>query len=107
MNYPSPKGNGLLRALRLYLRSAEVFWHAASIKSKQKLDILSCNNCVVATNSLVLNDTEREKCIYRAVKVNWIKLIIETYKNFLKNPVQKKIKKKFFILESNINFRRF
>lgn len=70
---------------------AEIFWHSASIEPKQKLDILPCNNdiassvcgnnCVAAIDSIVINGTERQKCIYRAVRVNWIKPVIEMYNN--------------------------
>lgn len=70
---------------------AEVFWHSASIQPKPKLEILPCNNditsslcgnnCVTATEPIILNGEEREKCIYRAARVNWIKPIIEMYNN--------------------------
>lgn len=69
---------------------AELFWHAASIEEKVKLDIQPCindvasslcaNNCIDAFDSIVMkNGTEREKCIYRAVRVNWIREVIELY----------------------------
>lgn len=69
---------------------AELFWHAASIEEKAKLDIQPCinditsslcaNNCIDAFDSVIMNNgTEREKCIYRAVRVSWIREIIDLY----------------------------
>lgn len=69
---------------------AEIFWHAASIEPKEKLDILPCNNdsssfmcnsnCINLTNSIIVgNMNEREKCIYRSTRVGWIKPVIEMY----------------------------
>lgn len=69
---------------------AELFWHAASVEEKAKLDIQPCinditsslcaNNCIDAFDSVIMNNgTEREKCIYRAVRVSWIREIIDLY----------------------------
>lgn len=69
---------------------AELFWHAASIEEKVKLDIQPCindiasslcaNNCIDAFEPIIMNNgTEREKCIYRAVRVSWIRKIIDLY----------------------------
>ena len=71
---------------------AELFWHAASIEEKAKLDIQPCtnditsslcaNNCISPYDSVIMNNgTEREKCIYRAVRVGWIREIIDLYNN--------------------------
>lgn len=90
-NKPQFKEKDILVPIKWLDYKAEVFWHSASIEPKQKLDILPCNNditsslcgnnCVVALDSIALNGVEREKCIYRAVRVNWIKSIIEMYNN--------------------------
>lgn len=84
-------GKEVLVPLKWLDYKAETFWHSASIEPKQNLNILPCNNdvtsslcgnnCISATDSIVLNGTEREKCIYRAVRVNWIKPILEMYNN--------------------------
>lgn len=69
---------------------AELFWHSASIEEKSKLDIQPCinditssicaNNCIDTFDSIVMNNgTEREKCIYRAVRVSWIREIVDLY----------------------------
>lgn len=69
---------------------AELFWHAASIEEKAKLDIQPCtndvasslcaNNCIDAFDSIIMNNgTEREKCIYRAARVGWIREVIDLY----------------------------
>lgn len=69
---------------------AEIFWHAASIEKKEKLNIQPCvnditssmcaNNCIDAFDTVIMkNGDEREKCIYRAVRVGWIREVIEMY----------------------------
>lgn len=69
---------------------AEIFWHAASIEEKGKIDILPCvnditssvcaDNCIDAFDAIVMNNgAEREKCIYRAVRVGWIREILDMY----------------------------
>lgn len=69
---------------------AEIFWHSASIEQKPRLDIKPCNNdasssrcdenCVTGTNMITLSNGDiRAKCIYRAVRVGWIREIIELY----------------------------
>ena len=90
-NKPKLNDREILVPLKWLDYKAEIFWHSASIEPKQKLDILPCNNdiassvcannCVVATDSIVLNGIEREKCIYRATRVNWIRPVIEMYNN--------------------------
>lgn len=90
-NKPQLKGREVLVPLKWLECKAETFWHSASIEPKQKLDILPCNNditsslcgnnCILTTDSIVLNGKEREKCIYRAIRVNWIKPVIEMYNN--------------------------
>lgn len=88
-NKPQIDGREVLVPLKWLDYKAETFWHSASIEPKQRLDILPCNNditsslcnnnCIAAMDSIVLNGTEREKCIYRAVRVNWIKPVLEMY----------------------------
>lgn len=83
-NKPQFKGKEIMVPLRWLDYKAETFWHSASIEPKPRLDILPCNNditsalcgnnCVTAADSIVLNEVEREKCIYRAVRVNWLNL---------------------------------
>ncbi len=90
-NKPQLNGKDILVPLKWLDYKAEIFWHSASIEPKQKLDILPCNNditsslcgnnCVTTADSIILNGVEREKCIYRAVRVNWIKPIIKMYNN--------------------------
>lgn len=68
---------------------AEIFWHIASIEQKSKLEVLPCtnditvsickNNCITGFDSIKLTNEIREKCIYRATRVNWIKPIVEMY----------------------------
>ena len=69
---------------------AELFWHAASIEEKAKLDIQPCindvvssicaNNCIDAFDSVIMNNgAEREKCIYRAARIGWIREVIDLY----------------------------
>lgn len=71
---------------------AELFWHAASIEEKAKLDIQPCtndivssicaNNCIDAFDPVFMkNGSEREKCIYRVARVNWIRAVIDLYNN--------------------------
>ena len=90
-NKPRLKGREVLVPLKWLDYKAETFWHSASIEPKNMLDILPCNNdvasalcnnnCITAINSIVLNGMEREKCIYRAVRVNWIRSVLEMYNN--------------------------
>lgn len=90
-NKPKLNDREIIVPLKWLDYKAEIFWHSASIEPKQKLDILPCNNdiassvcgnnCVVAIDPIVINGTERQKCIYRAVRVNWIKPVIEMYNN--------------------------
>ncbi len=88
---PLLKGREVLVPLKWLDYKAEIFWHSASIEPKRKLDILPCNNditsslcdnnCITAEKSIMLNGMEREKCIYRAIRVNWIKQVLEMYNN--------------------------
>ncbi|MDO5422462.1 MAG: hypothetical protein Q4F41_01900 [Eubacteriales bacterium] len=88
-NRPKLKGREILVPLKWLEYKAEIFWNSASIEPKQKLDILPCNNdrasflcrnnCITAADFIVLNGVEREKCIYRAVRVNWIRPVLEMY----------------------------
>lgn len=71
---------------------AELFWHAASVEEKAKLNIQPCinditsslcaNNCIDAIDSIIMNNGDkREKCIYRAVRISWIREVIDLYNN--------------------------
>lgn len=70
---------------------AEGYLHCASIDEKNRLDILPCNNdktsalcdnnCINGENYIIINDKVRQKCLYRAVRVNWINPIVEMYNN--------------------------
>lgn len=90
-NKPRFKGREVLVPLKWLDYKAETFWHSASIESKQRLDILPCNNditsslcnnnCILETDYIMLNGIKREKCIYRAVRVNWIRSVLEMYNN--------------------------
>ena len=84
-------GKEVLVPLRWVDKKADIFWHAASIEPKSGLDILPCNNditssicgknCIAQEDAIVLNGKEREKCIYRAVRINWIRDIVKMYGN--------------------------
>jgi hypothetical protein len=69
---------------------AEIFWHAASIEPKPRLDIKPCtndlasafceDNCISETKLIALsNGAERAKCIYRALRVGWIREVIDLF----------------------------
>ena len=69
---------------------AEIFWHSASIEQKAKLDIKPCindlssafcpENCILGTDLIIMNNGDiRTKCLYRALRVGWIREIIELY----------------------------
>ena len=69
---------------------AEIFWHASSIEQKSHLDILPCNNdmassycadnCINGSDFVIMsNGSIRNKCIYRAARVSWIRNIIDMY----------------------------
>ena len=69
---------------------AEIFWHSASIEQKAKLDIKPCTNdissafcsenCISGIEVITMNDGNvRAKCLYRALRVGWIREIIELY----------------------------
>lgn len=82
-------GKAILVPLKWIEFKAELFWHVASIEKKPKLNIQPCindivsskcdNNCVNSLDPIILSDGEREKCIYRAIRVGWIREIIDLY----------------------------
>ncbi|MCI8798511.1 hypothetical protein NSB25_03115 [Acetatifactor muris] len=84
---PQLNGKEVLVPLKWLDYKAETFWHSASIELKQRLDILPCNNditsalcnnnCLLEIDYIMLNGIKREKCIYRAVRVNWIRAVLE------------------------------
>lgn len=71
-------------------KKAEIFWHSASMEQKPRLDMKPCNNdmsssrcdenCVTGEDMIALsNGNIRAKCIFRAVRVGWIREIIDLY----------------------------
>jgi hypothetical protein len=69
---------------------AEIFWHSSSIEPKSRLDIKPCNNdissslcdgnCITSKDMVIMkNGEERAKCIFRAVRIGWIREMIEMY----------------------------
>ena len=90
------KDRPLFRGMEIYVplkwieNKAEIFWHSASIEQKEKLDIKPCTNdissafcpenCILGTEVITMNDGNiRAKCLYRALRVGWIREIIELY----------------------------
>ena len=71
-------------------KKADAFWHIASIEEKKSVPLLPCtndlasfrckNNCMECIESIILhNKAKREKCIYRASRIGWIRAVIEMY----------------------------
>jgi len=71
-------------------KKSKLFWHICSIEPKNpNLSILPCTNdaassvceenCINLSNLIHLDNKDRAKCIYRAVRIAWIKEIIELY----------------------------
>lgn len=69
---------------------AEIFWHSASIEQKIQLDIMPCNNdissfycgknCIEGKYPITMGNGEvRAKCIYRALRIGWIKELVDLY----------------------------
>jgi hypothetical protein len=69
---------------------AEIFWHSASIEPKPRLDIKPCNNdlssafcddnCISEKKLIAMtNGDVRAKCIFRALRVGWIRAVIDLY----------------------------
>ena len=90
------KDRPLFQGMEIYVplkwieNKAEIFWHSASIEQKAKLDIKPCindissafcsENCISGTEVITMNDGNvRAKCLYRALRVGWIKEVIELY----------------------------
>lgn len=90
------KDRPLFRGMEIYIplkwleNKAEIFWHSASIEQKEKLDIKPCTNdlssafclenCIIGTEFITMSNGDiRAKCLYRALRVGWIKEIIEMY----------------------------
>lgn len=90
------KDRPLLHGMEIYVplkwieNKAEIFWHSASIEQKAKLDIKPCTNdlssafcsenCILGTEFIMMSNGDmRVKCLYRALRVGWIKEIIEMY----------------------------
>lgn len=87
---PLFQGKEIYIPLRWIENKAEIFWHSASIEQKVKLDIKPCTNdissafclenCILGTEIITMNDGNvRAKCLYRALRVGWIREIIELY----------------------------
>lgn len=72
---------------------AEMFWHLISLADDESFNIFPCNNCVSQTKcpencisptlTIDLPDGKtRNTCLYRGIRINWIKQIIDlTNKN--------------------------
>ncbi|WP_270395870.1 hypothetical protein [Mediterraneibacter massiliensis] len=90
------KDRPLFQGMEIYVplkwieSKAEIFWHSASIEQKAKLDIKPCindlssalcpENCILGTDLITMNNGDvRTKCLYRALRVGWIREIIELY----------------------------
>lgn len=90
------KDRPLFQKMEIYVplkwieNKAEIFWHSASIEQKEKLDIKPCTNdlssafcsenCILGTELIMMSNGDmRAKCLYRALRVGWIKEIIEMY----------------------------
>lgn len=90
------KDRPLFQGMEIYVplkwieSKAEIFWHSASIEQKAKLDIKPCindlssafcpENCILGTDLITINNGDvRAKCLYRALRVGWIREIIELY----------------------------
>lgn len=90
------KDRPLFQGMEIYVplnwieHKAEIFWHSASIEQKAKLDIKPCTNdissafcsenCISGMEVITMNDGNiRAKCLYRALRVGWIREIIELY----------------------------
>lgn len=90
------KDRPLFNGMEIYVplkwieNKAELFWHSASIELKDKLDIKPCTNdissafcqenCILGTDLIAMNNGDvRAKCLYRALRVGWIREIIELY----------------------------
>lgn len=87
---PLLDGKQIYVPIRWIENKAEIFWHAASLDQKPELSIKPCNNdmssslceenCVSGSDSIVLgNEESRMKCIYRALRIGWIREIIDMY----------------------------
>lgn len=68
-------------------RKSETFWHLISLNSKEKFNILPCNNCLSITKCysncienerriLMNNSDVRNICYYRGIRIHWINEII-------------------------------
>lgn len=90
------KERPLLRDKEIYVplkwveSKAEIFWHSASIEQKPRLDIKPCTNdlssafclenCISGAELITMgNGDVRAKCLYRALRVSWIREVIELY----------------------------
>lgn len=87
---PLFKGREIYVPLRWIERKAEIFWHSASIEQKAKLEIKPCTNdlssafcaenCILGTDMITVGgETRRAKCLYRALRIGWIREVIELY----------------------------
>ena len=87
---PLLRGKEIQVSLKWIENKAEIFWHSASIDPKPRLDIKPCtndlssvfcpDNCILGTHTIHMSNGEiRTKCPYRALRVGWIREIIEMY----------------------------
>ncbi len=81
---PLLQGKEIYVPLKWIESKAEIFWHSASIEQKAKLVIKPCinelssafcpDNCILGTDLITMNNGDvRAKCLYRALRVGWIK----------------------------------
>lgn len=83
-------GREIYVPLKWIENKAEIFWHSASIEQKPGLDIKPCTNdlsaafcsenCISGTELITMDNGDvRAKCLYRALRVGWIRDVIELY----------------------------
>jgi hypothetical protein len=87
---PLFRGKEIYVPLKWIEYKAEIFWHSASIEQKPNLDIKPCTNdlssafcpenCISGAESITMSNGDvRVKCLYRALRVGWIRDIVELY----------------------------
>lgn len=69
-------------------RKAEMFWHLSSLSENEQFNILPCTNdsasvvcnenCITNLYKVILSNGEkRNLCIYRSIRINWIREVID------------------------------
>lgn len=95
-NRPLIKGKEIFISFNfLEDKKTDLFWHLSSIEHAKlkKQDIFPCNNDITQEicnynchysyekQKIIINNKPRDKCLYRSVRISWIKIIIELYNN--------------------------